>query len=107
MNYSETLHQTILNFIDRFHGSENVFLHGCCYWFAEILTQRFENYKPVMLHEPVEGHFVTKINTNLYDVRGDVTDLYAGHTLDDVAEMGHSEYAHLMRDCRDFIDPED
>ena len=33
--------EIILDFIDRFKGSEEVFLHGCCYWFAHILNDRF------------------------------------------------------------------
>lgn len=97
----------ILKFIDRFRGSESVFLRGCCYWFARILSERFLDYRPVILHDPVQGHFVTRIGGNLYDVRGDVTDLYVGHTLDDLREMSYGEYARLMRDCRDFIDPEE
>jgi hypothetical protein len=94
-------------FIARFHGSEDVFLHGCCYWFAYILRKRFRDCAPVIMHDPVEGHFVTRIDGRLYDVRGDVTDLYVGHTLDDLDKIRGGEYARLMRDCRDFIDPEE
>lgn len=105
------MRKNVLRFIARFHGSEDVFLHGCCYWFAHILQRRFAmELRPHILYEPVEGHFVTSIGGRLYDVRGDVTDLYTGHTLEDTWQMQGEDfkrYMRLMRDCRDFIDPEE
>lgn len=52
----------VLAFIRHFEGARETFLHGCCYWFAHILSERFwlrENV--VILYEPVEGHFITQI----------------------------------------------
>ena len=103
--------EIILDFIDRFKGSEEVFLHGCCYWFAHILNDRFRQaYETDVLYEPVEGHFITKIGNRLYDVRGDVTDLYRGKPMYDMFEEEFENsgmYRHLMRDCRDFGAAED
>ena len=103
--------EKILQFISRFHGSEHVFLHGCCYWFAHILETRFLYTGAVtIMHDPVEGHFITRIGNRYYDVRGDVTELYRGkprYDLDELADEDSTMYRHLMRDCRDFEEVED
>lgn len=100
------MQNAILDFIERFKGSERTFLHGCCYWFAFILKERFGSEYPVeILHEPVEGHFVSRIGGRLYDVRGDVTDIYVGRTfepLDDLKRYDPRRFVNLMCDCRDF-----
>lgn len=102
----------ITDFIRHFQGSENVFLHGCCYWFARILEEEFSyKYHTQILHAPIEGHFVTRIwhpnsPARLYDIRGDVTELYADTPLDSIDDLRRydlTHFEHLMRDCRDFI----
>lgn len=102
-----TADRDILDFIARFKGSEEVFLHGCCYWFARILEQRFyfDGYVVEIKYEPVEGHFIAKIRNRFYDVRGDVTEEYRGKPMYDLHELRREDssmYRHLMRDCRDF-----
>lgn len=103
--------KTILGFIACFKGSERTFLHGCCYWFAHILWERFDaEYSVDIKYEPVQGHFITKINNRFYDIRGDVTELYRGKPMYDLYELNHNDnkyFQRLMRDCRDFIDPRD
>ena len=103
--------KTVLDFIARFKGSEMVFLHGCCYWFAHILQERFYAEHSVDIkYEPVEGHFITKIGNRFYDIRGDVTELYRGKPMYDLYEMNHNDnkyFRHLMRDCRDFKEVDD
>lgn len=54
---------------------EDTFLNGYCYWFANMLHGVFAGE---IFYEPVEGHFVTKINERFYDIRGDVTERYIG-----------------------------
>lgn len=97
---------TILQFIDHFKGSEDTFLNGCCYWFSVILYDRFFSERVVEIYyEPVEGHFITKIDNRYYDVRGDVTELYRGKPMYNMYEMYQNDvrmYERLMRDCRDF-----
>lgn len=103
------LHDEIVEFIKHFEGAEDVFLHGCCYWFAKILDERFILADPKIMHEPVEGHFVTDIGGRLYDVRGDVTDMYKDKPLDNMYDMHKTDfkqYMRLMRDCRDFSEDE-
>lgn len=103
--------EVILDFIARFKGSEEVFLHGCCYWFARILEERFYSHPGAEIkYEPVEGHFITKIDYRYYDVRGDVTECYRGKPMYDLYELHRDHckyYDHLMRDCRDFAEDED
>ena len=103
--------KVILAFITRFKGSEEVFLHGCCYWFAYILDYRFYlEYSTAIMYEPVEGHFITRIGNRFYDVRGDVTELYRGKPMYDVEQLRKENskmYRHLMRDCRDFEEVKD
>ncbi len=102
-------------FIAHFKGSENTFLNGCCYWFAHILKTRFFSESSVdyqdIYYEPVEGHFVTKINGNYYDIRGDVTEIYSKKKKDMypmsrlwLYDLGH--YNRLMRDCARFEEAE-
>ena len=97
---------TILRFIAHFKGSEDTFLNGCCYWFSVILYDRFFSERVVEIYyEPVEGHFITKIDNRYYDVRGDVTELYRGKPMYNMYEMHQNDvrmYERLMRDCRDF-----
>ena len=58
---------------------ETTFLNGYCYWFAYMLDGRFLNAH--IQYEPIEGHFVTEIDGRLYDIRGDVTELYENSKL--------------------------
>lgn len=117
--------EEVVRFIKNFHGAEDVFLHGCCYWFAWILKERFHEhgYLVDIFHEPVEGHFVARFIENpdpykpfglstdvrFFDIRGDVTDLYNEDDLENVWIMEKTEerrWRKLMCDCRDFISPD-
>ena len=114
----------VIDFIAHFKGAEDTFLHGCCYWFAWILQKRFHErgYLVDIFHEPVEGHFIARfIRDNKYsppdpnaeeryfDVRGDVTELYADKPLENMWLMSLGEgrrWGRLLCDCRDFVEPE-
>lgn len=114
----------VLDFIANFKGSEDVFLHGCCYWFAHILEERFNDrgYMVDIFHDPIEGHFIARFiedfkynkpnpdtKIHFFDIRGDVTDLYNEEDLENVWVMQNIEekrWGRLMCDCRDFISPD-
>lgn len=106
---SKNFETDVLNFIAQFHGAEDVFLHGCCYWFAWMLSERFGFS---IVYEPVEGHFMAFYMPNImdtygkmYDVRGDVTELYRGHTIYDMEFLKVIEpnlYQRLIENCRNF-----
>lgn len=101
----------ILNFISRFSDANKCFLHGCCYWFCNILFNRFVsdcNAVITVCYNQIEGHFVTKfyfplVNiTRVFDVRGDVTDLYnidLFKSIDDILVEDKLLHDRLHRDC--------
>ena len=61
-NRSDKIEREILDFIKRFEAGTDMFLHGCCYWFTHILSERFWLRESVaILYEPVEEHFITQI----------------------------------------------
>lgn len=121
--------QDVIDFISHFKGAEETFLHGCCYWFAWILKERFNEhgYLVEIYHEPIEGHFVAMFirepdcewfkhvgnhdkEYRFFDIRGDVTDLYNEDDLENVWVLQHTDerrWGRLMCDCREFIQPED
>ena len=88
--------QEILDFIKNFKGSEAVFSNGCSYWFAFILSTRFRG-GAIVLH-PSKQYFLFCCGSQLYDIHGDVTDLYAGETILDWSMM---RYTNL--DLRDKL----
>lgn len=67
----------ILKFINEFLKAEpqihNCFLHGNCYWFAYILKGRFP--RGSIVYDAVENHFGFKLDDEVYDIRGIVTNL--------------------------------
>ena len=67
----------------------DTFRRGQCYWFAYILKGRFPAGR--ILYEPVEGHFVFRLDGRTYDITGDITGDYA------VGQCFWSEYAALDR----------
>lgn len=90
----------VLHFIAQFRGSEEVFLSGCCYWFAHILTYRFLDGEIVLAL--AENHFMARIWDRLYDVRGDVTDLYPDTDIIPWVDMPAYDglrYGRIVRDC--------
>lgn len=90
----------ILRFIKRFSGAETIFTSGCCYWFAHILTSRFQDGEIVLA--VIENHFLMRLYDRLYDVTGDVTDKYANCVLISWADMdGYDslQKERIVRDC--------
>lgn len=81
-----TISQSVEKFINGFkqYDKENAvvitFTCGYCYWFAVILSNRFRGE---IFYEPVEGHFITNIMDDLYDITGNVTEKYWNKALYD------------------------
>lgn len=121
--------QDVIDFISHFKGAEETFLHGCCYWFAFILQERFHEhgYLVDIYHDPIVGHFVARFirdpdykwmypetyhdepEVKYFDIRGDVTDQYNEDDLESLWLMEQNEerrWGRLMCDCREFISPE-
>lgn len=95
------IHANIEDFIEKFKQFEqnnvllDTFTGGFCYWFAVILAERFSGGQ--ILYEPVEGHFVTRIASRYYDIRGDVTEQYEGKEFYD--EQTCVETDSILRGC--------
>ena len=87
-------HAGVLDFIagwqamDKHGDITQAFTQGYCYWFAAILHSRFPESE--IVYEPSWGHFLTRISERLYDIRGDVTQLYEGAVLSPPAEWSQT-----------------
>lgn len=66
--------EKIIPFIKGFGPCQTFFLEGYCYWFALILIIRFGG--GTLMYDEVANHFTARINGELYDVRGKVSELY-------------------------------
>ena len=87
----------IEEFIKLFSEAENVFLNNCCYWMAHILITRFGGE---IVYDPVGGHFLSRINNKLWDIRGDVTSGYElVLTWETLRKQESAWAARIERDC--------
>lgn len=73
------MYEEIVEFITKFQNGEEVkrlFSNGQCYWFSTILNERFRGD---IMYLPVSNHFVFRPfrRVSLFDIEGDVTDLYS------------------------------
>ncbi len=107
------MHDKVIKFINRFtqggrnQGTIDTFTCGCCYWFAQILFERF--YDPDAWRDEVEimydqiiNHFGCCIDDRIYDITGDVTDQYNWGTWISVAQMDELHTERIIRDCVNF-----
>lgn len=62
--------EEVLNFIEKFQSPSNLELFSeiACYWFARILSERFQD--SCIYYNPDRVHFATKIEDRLYDITG-------------------------------------
>lgn len=92
---SNSFTNDVLQFISQFRECKHTFLYGCCYWFAFILKERFNGQ---IYYNPIENHFATKINGDLYDVSGEITcDSFV--LWDEYKKVDELEAARIERDC--------
>lgn len=113
------LHQTVMNFIARFTNNGkrqeviNCFTSGCCYWFAEILWNRFVlevvNTNCDIVYDPIINHWACQIDDRIYDITGDITDNkeYCWENWNKFMFQDISLTKRLLRDCINFGGPED
>lgn len=97
----------INQFTDRGRRQEviNTFKYGCCYWFARILYDRFNDpTKPTeikIVYTP-DNHFGCKIGAYVYDVTGIVTNDY--NWQDWPVKGDETLTKRLYRDCIYLLD---
>lgn len=116
---SQKLRQTILDFIARFTNNGKrqevieCFSCGCCYWFAEILWNRFTldvvDTDCYIIYDPIINHWACCIDGRAYDITGDITDNeeYSWHDWNRFMYQDTSLTKRLYRDCINFGGPED
>lgn len=99
-----TKNELILDFIKQFNdlGARNCFSNGMCYWFSNIMMQRFDGD---IVYDPVLNHFAILIDGHVYDITGDITgDInYAWEFWEDFYYENPSHTTRILRDCRDKI----
>ena len=112
---------TILRFIDRFTGNGqrqeviDAFSCGCCYWFADILWNRFAfetEFKEdlcYLVYDPIINHWACSINGRIYDITGDISDNqeYKWQDWGTFQLQDKSLTKRLYRDCINFGNPEE
>lgn len=104
------MNNNVIKFINKFtlNGKRQevieAFTNGCCYWFAQILWERF--YDPDAWNQDIEivydlliGHFGCRIDGKVYDITGDVTNQYQWSRLSDIDEI---RFERIFRDCINF-----
>lgn len=104
-NKIQTKEDLILNFIKQFRdlGAKNVFSNGMCYWFAHILSNRFNEEGPEVVYDEIENHFGCEINGEVYDITGEVTDKYDWTYWYKMPVRDRALHWRILRDCRDKV----
>ena len=89
--------QNIIDFIDRrFKDTDANWLHGNCYWFAQILKDRFDYLD--IYYEPVLGHFLAGYDNNYFDYTGQVYPETV-YSLNWLKENEVHWYERILKDC--------
>lgn len=89
--------QQYVDFIKKRFGSTNAnWTCGNCYWFARILSDRFEELE--IYYIPSEGHFVAGDGENFFDYEGSVSGEKA-ISLATIKETDPLWYGRLTKDC--------
>lgn len=89
----------IESFISRFHGTEDVFLNGCCFWFAKILSIRFPGGR--IVYDSLKGHFLYEYDGTFWDAAGEVPreDPAGLISWDGYKEIDPVHYGRIFRQC--------
>ena len=109
--------EMVLKFIAKFTNNGkrqeviDTFSCGCCYWFAEILWDRFCFNEPInsrgkiyTVYDPIINHWACCIDYRIYDITGDITDNeeYQWHDWNSFMYQDISLTKRLYRDCINF-----
>ena len=118
MTQKQSLHPTVMKFIARFTNNGkrreviDCFTSGCCYWFAEILWNRFAlevvNINCDIVYDPIINHWACQIDGIIYDITGVITrDEYQWESWVKFQYKDELLTKRLYRDCINFGGPED
>lgn len=95
--------EDVKNFLSRFHESDRVdevFTSGCCYWFAVILSKRFEDRHAEIVYDEIANHFGAAIDGRVFDITGDVTDAYRWRPWSEMTDDRHRQ--RIIHYCIQF-----
>ena len=104
-------HNEVMEFINHFtaDGSNRevirTFSNGCCYWFAEILFQRFRGEGDCeIIYDPIINHWACRLGDKIYDITGDISNSteYSWENWDEYAAKDAAHTKRLYRDCINF-----
>lgn len=101
MKSSLNLYNNVLKFINGFKERhpleiEDVFSNGYCYWFAEILHQRFNGK---IFYLPIQNHFIVKIKDKYFDITGEVIPQEEPYNWEFYPSFDYLDYQRIVRDC--------
>ena len=103
--------ETVLKFIARFTANGqrkeviDTFSCGCCYWFADILWNRFcfDAEECTVLYDPIINHWACQIDGIVYDITGFITsDEYQWEPWVEFQYKDELLTKRLYRDCINF-----
>lgn len=84
-------------FIKRRFPTDCNWTTGNCYYFAVILKDRFNG---TLYYDPIEGHFLCKIDSDYYDYTGKVNvDSSRIYCWEYLKYFDNLYYEHIVRDC--------
>lgn len=107
----QSLHPAVMEFIARFTNNGyrqeviDTFSCGCCYWFADILWNRFtlEAEECTVLYDPIINHWACQIDGIVYDITGVITsDEYQWEPWVEFQYKDELLTKRLYRDCINF-----
>lgn len=91
------MEEEILEFIHKRFSKDCDWLNGNCYWFAKILSDRFD--LPIY-YDQVEGHFmVMDYDFNFYDWTGKIIPENKPISFRYLYDFDNLLYERLVRDC--------
>ena len=104
MKFQQNSFNPVIKFINNFkkiHPTEieDVFSNGYCYWFAMILSSRFNAVGSTIYYLPIRNHFIVKIEDKFYDITGEVIPDEKPYAWCFYRLFDSIEYERIKRDC--------
>ena len=108
------IHEEVIAFINRFTNNGKrqevieCFTCGCCYWFAYILSKRFEDFylpQSKIYYDEIANHFgyYDQEANRVYDITGDVTNKYNWElSWEEIIDKDLLHAKRIVRDCIKF-----
>lgn len=87
----------VIEFINARWKKDCDWCSGNCYWFAHILSSRFEFLQIYYL--PIEGHFIAGDGNNFYDFNGKCLLNEMPYLFSKLKDDDPLWYNRLVRDC--------